>query len=41
VNIGRIEVRAVTPPPAPPQRDPSPAKLSLDDYLRQRSGGRR
>jgi hypothetical protein len=41
VNIGRIEVRAVTPPPAPPRRDPSPAKLSLDDYLRQRSGGRR
>jgi len=43
VNIGRIEVRAVTPPPAPPRRQVEPsAKLSLDDYLRQRGGkGRR
>ena len=41
VNIGRIEVRAVIPPPAPPRRQVEPpARLSLDDYLKQRSGGR-
>jgi hypothetical protein len=45
VAIGRIEVRAITPPPTPPaQRDtparPSPA-LSLDDYLKQRNRGQR
>ncbi len=42
VTIGRIEVRAITPPVAPPQRPrkPSPA-LSLDDYLKQRNGGQR
>lgn len=39
VNIGRIEVRAVTPPPAPPRQTTPPARLSLDDYLKQRSGG--
>jgi hypothetical protein len=43
VAIGRIEVRAVTPP-APAQRE-TPAKpgplLSLDDYLTQRNGGYR
>jgi hypothetical protein len=43
VAIGRIEVRAVTPP-APAQRE-TPARpepmLSLDDYLTQRNGGRR
>ena len=42
VAIGRIEVRAVTPPPAP---RPTPARpgpsLSLDAYLQQRNGGRR
>lgn len=42
VTIGRIEVRAITPPPA---RRTEPArsgpKLSLDDYLKQRTGGRR
>jgi hypothetical protein len=40
VAIGRIEVRAVTPPSA---RPPTPARtgpsLSLDDYLKQRNGG--
>jgi hypothetical protein len=44
VTIGRIEVRAVTPParraaPAKPTR--SGPTLSLDDYLRQRQGGER
>ena len=42
VTIGRVEVRAITPPP--PQRETptqtSPA-LSLDDYLRQHKGGQR
>ena len=40
VTIGRIEVRA-TPPAAAPARAARPAtpKLSLEDYLRSRSGG--
>jgi hypothetical protein len=42
VTIGRVEVRAIhqAPPPpreAPARRGPS---LTLDDYLKQRSGGR-
>ncbi|HEX8291579.1 MAG TPA: hypothetical protein VF570_07490, partial [Pyrinomonadaceae bacterium] len=44
VNIGRIEVRAVTPPaaPAPPTRERrEPPKMSLDDYLRAQGGGPR
>jgi len=40
VNIGRVEVRAVTPTPQR-QQAAKPARLSLDDYLRSRSGGRR
>jgi hypothetical protein len=45
VTIGRIEVRAVTPPPAeapalPAGETPAPI-LSLDAYLAQRDGGRR
>lgn len=43
VSIGRIEVRAVTPPPAPPSK-PTPAptpRMSLDDYLRSQNGDRR
>jgi hypothetical protein len=39
VTIGRVEVRAVMPPapePAPPPRHAP--RLSLDDYLKQRSG---
>lgn len=40
VNIGRVEVRAVTPPPAL-QQAAEPARLSLNDYLRSRSEGRR
>jgi len=41
VTIGRIEVRAVTPPAPIPQqhvKQPSPV-LSLDEYLRLRNGG--
>ncbi len=45
VAIGRIEVRAITPPPAPPARRETTARsgppLSLDDYLKQRNGGQR
>jgi hypothetical protein len=41
VTIGRIEVRAETPrPPVTPMRVASPI-LRLEDYLRQRSEGRR
>jgi len=44
VNIGRVEVRATTPPaptPPPPQSaSPAAQKLSLDDYLKLRNGGR-
>jgi hypothetical protein len=38
VTIGRVEVRAVTPPPpAEPPAPPTP-RLSLDDYLRSHNG---
>lgn len=42
VTIGRVEVRAIQPPPATPRpaRRSAP-KLSLGDYLQQRSGGAR
>jgi len=44
VSIGRIDVRAefaaATPSPAP-ARNARPASLSLDEYLKQRSEGRR
>jgi hypothetical protein len=40
VNIGRVEVRAATSP-LPRQQAAKPARLSLDDYLRSRSGGQR
>jgi hypothetical protein len=42
VTIGRIEVRAVPPPPQlqPVEAAAPPApKLSLDEYLRQHNGG--
>ena len=43
VTIGRIDVRAITPPSAPPTR-PKPTRsgptLSLEDYTRQNRGGR-
>lgn len=43
VTIGRIEVRAVTSPPVPSPRKRKKAQpsLSLDDYLLQRTKGRR
>ncbi len=42
VNIGRIEVRAVIPPePVARKRTPPSPRLSLEDYLKQRQGGRR
>jgi hypothetical protein len=43
VNIGRIEVRAIMPEPAKPRKTSAPAtpKLSLEEYLKQRSGGQR
>lgn len=43
VTIGHIEVRAVTmpPPQAPRSRKKSQPSLSLEDYLKQRSGGQR
>lgn len=40
VKIGRVEVHALAPA-SPPHGTPQPApKLSLDDYLKQRDGGR-
>jgi hypothetical protein len=38
VTIGRVEVRAVTPPAAPPRERAAsrPGLMSLDDYLRRR-----
>jgi hypothetical protein len=45
VAIGRIEVRAITPPPRPLVQQMAPARpaptLSLDDYLKQRNGEQR
>jgi len=41
VTIGRIDVRAVTPP-APQAAPPAPPlRLTLDEYLRQRNGRQR
>jgi hypothetical protein len=41
VAIGRVEVRAITPPAAPAAQRPErlAPNLSLDDYLRARNGG--
>lgn len=43
VTIGRIDVRAVFPQPPAPRvsRSEKPAAMSLDEYLKQRSEGRR
>lgn len=40
VTIGRIDVRAIMPATAPPVAPPAKTRIqSLDDYLRERSGG--
>lgn len=42
VSIGRIEVRAIAPPPPPAKSSaPSIPKISLDDYLKKQSGVKR
>jgi hypothetical protein len=41
VTIGRVELRAPATPAQPPAVTPEPRRLSLDDYLRERDGGRR
>lgn len=41
VSIGRVEVRAVAAPPAPTAPPRAKPKMSLDEYLRAQSGGRR
>jgi hypothetical protein len=42
VTIGRVEVRAVYPqPPAQPARRAHPAPMSLDEYFKKRSEGRK
>lgn len=44
IRIGRIDVRAVMPSPAPHARPATPRRhetLSLADYLKQRNGERR
>jgi hypothetical protein len=40
ITIGRIEVRATSPPAKAEQKQTQTPVLSLDDYLRQRNGGR-
>lgn len=40
VTIGRIEVRAIPPPPSKPKKQhPQPSVMSLDEYLHQRAKG--
>ena len=41
VTIGRIEVRAKTPPVSSPRQRPAPKTMSLDEYLGKRNGGGR
>lgn len=41
VTIGRIEVKAVPPAAAPKRRASASPTMSLDEYLRRRSGGER
>jgi len=42
ITIGRVDVRAVMPAPAAANaKQPSVKTLSLDEYLKQRSGGHR
>jgi hypothetical protein len=39
VTIGRIEVKATPPTAAPKRRASASPTMSLDEYLRRRSGG--
>jgi hypothetical protein len=39
VAIGRIEVRATTPPALPHKQRPIPKTMSLDEYLGKRGNG--
>ena len=41
VTIGRIEVRATPPPSAPARKQNAAPVMSLDEYLKTRSGGKR
>ena len=41
VTIGRLEIRATTPPAPPRPASPTPARMGLDDYLHRAHGGRR
>ena len=41
VTIGRIEVRAATPPASSQKQRPAPKTLSLDEYLGKHNGGGR
>lgn len=41
VTIGRIEIRATPPAAAPPKPRSVSPRLTLEDYLRQRNGGKR
>lgn len=40
ITIGRVEVRAVSTPPAPRRPEArGPRPMTLDEYLKQRGGG--
>jgi len=41
IHIGRVEVRAMPPPPSPKPTRPTSPLMSLDEYLRKRNGGQR
>jgi hypothetical protein len=38
VTIGRVDVRAVTPPAPVRRESPKPQRMGLDEYLRRRPG---
>jgi hypothetical protein len=40
VSIGRLEVHVAAPSAPAPRARPAAPRLSLDEYLRQRGGGR-
>jgi hypothetical protein len=41
VTIGKLEVRAVVPPPQAPREPARSAVMSLEDYLKDKRAGRR